>query len=304
LIRLKEDQVMARTLRRCGFTLIELLVVIAIITLLMALLLPAVQKVREAANRMQCGNNLKQLGIALHNHHNDWAGFPAARQTTPTIHSWVPYLLPYIELDNLHKQYDFKTDWNDAATNDRLPGGPNSTVIKMLVCPSAPSGRRGARQRGITDYAPTTQITRPNPFLQRVPPSDPSYIGVMGNNVRRPIAGVYDGTSNTTILAEQAGLNERWEMGQFIASSGGTGAWANPGNQVILSGFNPATRTIPGPCGVNCTNIDEIYAFHPAGAQILLTDGSVHLLKKQTDINIVVPLMTRNGGEQIATDAF
>ncbi len=295
---------MASTATRRGFTLVELLVVIAIIGILMALLLPAVQKVREAANAMRCRGNLKQLGIALHAHHNDYSGLPAARQATPTLHSWVPYMLPYIELSNVYDRYDFKTHWNDPTTNDKLPDGVNQTEIKLLLCPTAPAGRRGARNRGMTDYAPTTQITRPNPYLSPIPPGDPTYIGVLGNNVRRMIAEIRDGTSSTIVLAEQAGLNQRWVAGQLISNTGGTGAWANPGNQIVVSGFIPGTMTAPGACAVNCTNIDEIYAFHSAGAHALYMDGGVRLLKARLDINILVPMITRRGGEVIDTSGF
>src|SRR5438874_2203582 len=104
--------------KRTAFTLIELLVVIAIIAILIGLLVPAVQKVREAANRANCQNNMKQLGIALHNYHGAFLRFPAAKQTTPTVQSWYPYILPYIEQENLFKQYRFDLDWDDAATND------------------------------------------------------------------------------------------------------------------------------------------------------------------------------------------
>ena len=87
--------------------------------------------------------------------------------------------------------------------------------------------------------------------------------------------------------------NQLWQMGKEVAASGPSGAWANPGTTIAVSGFNPATGAVPGPCGVNCTNNNEIYGFHPAGANVLFADGSVRLLKAGTDINIVIALMTR-----------
>src|SRR5262249_40984782 len=140
--------------RRRAFTLIELLVVIAIIAVLIGLLLPAVQKVREAANRMSCGNNLKQLGIACHNYQSTHGRLPPAylgpipnegnaTATTPCL-SVLCYLLPYIEQDNIYKQIDFarQANWWDTTTPGSQGFAPNAnfiaaqTKIKMLVCPS------------------------------------------------------------------------------------------------------------------------------------------------------------------------
>src|SRR5947207_1010637 len=130
---------------RQGFTLVELLVVIAIIAVLIGLLLPAVQKVRAAAARIQCTNNLKQLGLAMHAFHDVQRGFPPAKQTKPTVHTWIPFILPYIEQQPLFRRYRFDLDWDNAATNDADPGGVNQTELTMLLCPSAPNGRLASR---------------------------------------------------------------------------------------------------------------------------------------------------------------
>jgi prepilin-type N-terminal cleavage/methylation domain-containing protein/prepilin-type processing-associated H-X9-DG protein len=317
--------------RRRGFTLIELLVVIAIIAILIGLLLPAVQKVREAAARTQCNNNLHQLGLALHNYHSAYNGFPAAKQdlppykggpATPSL-SWVPYILPYIELDNLQKLYHFDKDWQDPSNDGVKPytgasAGPNQFQIKVLLCPSAPTGRVGANNRGITDYAPPNQIHRPNPFYTAypMPPSDSTFIGILGHNVNRRVSQVTDGMSNTLLLAEDAGRNQWWIMGKNVESKPGdftiggeSGAWANPASDITVTGFDPAnlgtTKPLtPGPCAVNCTNASEIYAFHTGTANVLMGDGSVRALKARTDVNVVIPLVTRAGKELIPADAL
>src|ERR1700720_1565700 len=119
---------------RRAFTLIELLVVIAIIAILIALLVPAVQKVREAAARIQCANNLKQLGLALHGFHDVNRGFPPAQQTKPTNQAWVQFILPHIEQQPLFARYRFDLNWDNTATNDADPGGANQTVLTLLLC--------------------------------------------------------------------------------------------------------------------------------------------------------------------------
>jgi prepilin-type N-terminal cleavage/methylation domain-containing protein/prepilin-type processing-associated H-X9-DG protein len=289
---------------RPGFTLIELLVVIAIIAVLIGLLLPAVQKVRETANRTQCQNNLKQVGLALHNYHDSYFCFPAAKITKPTTHSWIPFIFPYMELDNVFKRYRTDVNWDDAATNDANPGGVNQTFVKLLICPSANSGRTGSRKRAITDYNAVNQITRPNPYVTNMPPGDPTWIGVLGLNVNRRLTDITDGTSMTIMVAESAGRDDKWQMGQLVSTSGTTGAWANPGTTIVVSGFDTATLTIPGRCAVNCTNQNEVYAFHPVVANVLFADGSVRTVKANLDINIFIPLMTRRMGEIIQEGSY
>jgi prepilin-type N-terminal cleavage/methylation domain-containing protein len=294
-----------RSTRRSAFTLIELLVVIAIIAVLTSLLVPAVQKVREAAARAQCQNNLKQIGLALHNFHDNYGGFPASKTTTPFVHSWFPYVLPYLDQEPLFKKYRFDVDWDDAATNDANPGGVNQTHLPFLACPSAPIlNRTAGRNRAVTDYVAMTNVTRPNPFVTKLPKNDPTHLGVLGKDVRRRLNQVTDGTSNTLMVAESAGRNDHWQMGVMISNSGAGGAWANPGTQIAVSGFDVAAAATPGPCAVNCTNDDEIYSFHSAGASALFTDGSVRSLKSSLDINILVPLVTRANGEIINPDDF
>ena len=224
----------------------------------------------------------------------------AGKVTTPAT-SWVPFILPYIEQGNLYNHYRFDLIWSDAGTND---GGVNQTVLKSFLCPSAPSDRLAANNRGVLDYDAVSTITRPNPYVTTMPPADPTWIGVLGLDVHRRITDISDGTSNTILLAESAGRNQLWQMGKEVAATGMSGAWANPATTIGVSGFNPATGTLLGPCGVNCTNNNEIYGFHAAGANVVFADGSVRLLKAGTDVNIVIALMTRASGEVVSPDSY
>src|SRR5262245_339279 len=125
-----------KTKRRPGFTLVELLVVIAIIAVLIALLVPAVQKVREAANKAQCQNNLKQLGLALHNYHGCYLQFPPGGVTTPTLHGWGTYILPYIGQQPLYERYHWDLSHHELQNQDVA-----ATQLDIFQCPSAEPDR-------------------------------------------------------------------------------------------------------------------------------------------------------------------
>ena len=305
---------MARS-HRTGFTLIELLVVIAIIAILIALLVPAVQKVREAAARTQCQNNLRQIGIGLHNHHDSRKFFPPGAVTVantklgvPTsglLHGWAIWILPYVEQDNLYKQYRRDLDWRDPVNAPVV-----RTPLSVFQCPSAPNPGRlhTFNQGGFTgivasasDYAPNNGVDgglATAGLIQTVP----SYHGVMRVNLTATMADIIDGTSNTMLVAEIAGRPDRWNAGKPTGTKISGAGWADRDAEYITHGFNAAgtSDTPPGPCAINCTNANEIYAFHPGGANIVFGDASVRFVSASASIRTVAAMITRMGGEVIA----
>jgi prepilin-type N-terminal cleavage/methylation domain-containing protein len=307
---------------RRGFTLIELLVVIAIIAILIGLLLPAVQKIREAANRMKCANNMKQLGLGLHNYQTTNGFFPpgavtnstsvAATQTrqklgitTPSFHSWSVFLLPYIEQDNLYRLYNLNANWYDPV-NQKV----RETPLALMVCPSTPGGTNRFAQKtvgGVSvraaagDYAPDNAYSTTLEGLGLVDPTvNPN--GVLQVNVAYSVPEVADGTSNTSVLAEDAGRPARWRAGKQVSATSGTdGGWADRDNEYITHGFTADGVSSPGPCHTNCTNDNEVYSFHAGGANHVFADGSVHFVKASMDIRLFVKLLTR-AGDDVVTD--
>ncbi len=264
--------------RRCGFTLVELLVVIAIIGVLIGLLLPAVQAAREAARRASCTNNLRQIGLGLHNYHQAMSCFPpggiehraminpktgkpygaAGRQL-----AWSLFLLPYVEQQPLYQQIDTGKAF-DAPENAEAA----KTILTFYICPSATNQRELRQGRGPCDYGGIygERITGPNN-----PPK-----GMMLYDRSLTVADVADGTSGTIIVSEDSGFRD--------------GQWING-----LNVFDQAYAINRAPAIEN-----DIRSKHPGGANALFTDGSVHFLKETMDLRVLAALCTRASGEIVS----
>lgn len=178
-------------MKRRGFTLIELLVVIAIIAILIALLVPAVQKVRDAAARTQCINNLKQIGIGAHNHHATLKLFPPGR-ISPSFATALIHLLPYLEQGNKYDQFDFTADINSSASN----ANARSQDVKVFLCPSDPSTAIMAGPLGRTNYQASLGANA------GIANTDPATGGVFFTDSRIRVTDITDGSSNTVMFAE------------------------------------------------------------------------------------------------------
>jgi prepilin-type N-terminal cleavage/methylation domain-containing protein/prepilin-type processing-associated H-X9-DG protein len=307
--------------KRPAFTLIELLVVIAIIAILIGLLVPAVQKVREAAARMQCQNNLKQLGLAMHGYADANKGLPYCPYNPAlggaltlrykpwsAAHGWTVEILPFIEQGNVYRRYNLNAAWSSAANAAII-----TTPIPVFVCPSAPdpASRGIPNNRGGLDYIALFQVyAQSMQYVGFAVPNDPTGIGALGRNTRRSLLSIRDGTSNTFLLVEDAGRNQHWVMGQLspkTALGPESGAWANYALNACfdyIHGWNTATNSLGGPCVVNCQNGGDIYSFHTGGANVLFADGSVHFLTASTPMPVVVELTTRQGGEVIPANNY
>ena len=294
--------------RAYGFTLVELLVVISIIGLLIALLLPAVQAAREAARREQCVNNLKQLGLAMHNFASANAdAFPPGRCNSPANYGWSVLILQYIEQPALYQGFNRQASFYDAVNQPVV-----KTPMRAAQCPSVPGGDRIFEilnlPPGNAPFSPSA-LGAAGDYFACYGVWDPAYgtaaqrDGVFQNNLPRRLAEILDGTSNTILLFEQAGRPSQWCSGSLVpglnqVNGSWWGAWAAyNGGQV--QGYDASCTQSVGACAVNCNNGRGVYAFHPGGANVLMADGSVHLLAAATSTNVLYALATRANAEVV-----
>jgi prepilin-type N-terminal cleavage/methylation domain-containing protein/prepilin-type processing-associated H-X9-DG protein len=308
-----------RSSKRRGFTLIELLVVIAIIAVLIGLLLAAVQKVREAANRMSCTNNLRQLALAAHNYHGDHGQFPTGARLSvdgggrPTggTNVWVE-LLPYIEQDNLYKKWDRDDNRNNVGGTNAL----SAQVIKILLCPSdslpEPVSQFTAGSiptwawgfYGMSSYG--GNAGKRSVLAARMTQDGIFFIG---SNVR--IADITDGTSTTFLFGERFHHDPNFDRQQPDVWPGaspltGIGKWgyvadARANANVTLSTPVPINYRVPSG-GDFSTVEDRACAFgsgHGRGANFAFADGSVRFLSESTPLLTLQALSTRADGEVV-----
>jgi len=300
-----------RAVGRGAFTLVELLVMIAIIAVLLGLLLPAVQKVREAANQTKCANNLKQIGLAMLHYESAHEKFPPGSVvTTSAEHGVFPFLLPYLEQQ---MPYRWDVPYNDWANQPTV-----GTHLRILQCPSADPDRLVTeaefpetwsigRRSACSDYNGIRQMDVALvglALIDRVGTSQEAYEGILTPNRMVRVRDIPDGTSNTIMVAEAAARPKRWQAGRLVPGIYSAGAsWAGPG---LLQGrgstFNGAT--LLGPCAINCTNQREVYSFHPGGANVVFADGSVHFLKASINIRVFARLVMRADGGVVSPSDY
>jgi prepilin-type N-terminal cleavage/methylation domain-containing protein/prepilin-type processing-associated H-X9-DG protein len=309
---------------RPGFTLIELLVLIAIIAILTGLLLPAVQKVRAAAARAECQNNLKQLALACLGYEFTFHRFPPHAVSTPFQQGWVALILPYLEQENIRNIYKYDSaNWYDSV-ND----APRMSQVKTSLCASADVGRTGSGMAyfGGGYHGPYSGATWDYTNLWGLSSGLATLLGLSTDTAPRQgvittggssFAQIKDGTSNTLLLSEDVNRPQFWVMGKLdtanVAPSGGGGVpgyitgglWADDMKGFTLDGTTlhaDGTVSFPGPCSINCTNDYELYSTHAGGVNAAFTDGSVRFLSAQISIGTLAALTTRAGGETTPGD--
>ena len=305
--------------RLTAFTLIELLVVIAIIAILIGLLLPAVQKVREAAARTTCQNNLKQFGIGLHNYHSAYGKFPPMSRADTTKRGGNPsqeqaekgnlwiYLLPYIEQDNIYKLSSLPSPRNpaidDAAT---APNALGSKIIKTYLCPSDPNNEPAATWGN--GWVVSNYVANHDAFHNPMDGGTMSAWDSGQSSFQARMPGSYsDGTSNTIGIAE-AYARCNWMNGATQTTTGTLWAhetvtpdWHAMFNDWTAHGVDSKFQVQPSNTRYEC-NPHLPQSIHSGGMQVLVMDGSVRNVSPTVPPVNWAAALTPTGGETLGLD--
>ncbi|MCI0642559.1 MAG: DUF1559 domain-containing protein [Gemmataceae bacterium] len=313
---------------RTGFTLIELLVVIAIIAILIGLLLPAVQKVREAAARLQCSNNLKQIGLAAHNYHGVFKKLPPGDQQ-PHRASALIQLLPYVEQANKYNQFDFTQNINTSASN----AAARAQDVPIFICPSDPSNAQfTVTVAGVTQTVGRTNYQSNLGSRGWFRNNDPSTGGLFYFDSKVRLTDVLDGTSNTAMFAEVKRSNRQGAADPLKIVSVPFGIWdgAQPANDLspklpecntstpqfdytglqyyrALMWTSFYTHTVPpnyqGFDCVRSVGLDKGHqaarSWHTSGVNVLMGDGSVQFISNSINLTTWRAMGSRAGSEVI-----
>jgi len=303
---------------RAGFTLIELLVVIAIIGVLVALIMPAVQSAREAANRTQCLNNLRQLGLAAQEYHDAFSSFPSGwycfetsnDPTKPSCSPMGPTPAMWNGLTGLFVKMELDTNLNELNFNFNVNDFENSTGVRrtlnMWVCPS---NRRAQTVTNATGSQTPQQTS--TTATQRFGPSDyrgnmaAGYIQGCANPAQTPACNVYDnGLTYLNSTCSMADITDGTSNTVFMGESL-TGTWAQGTDCCVRTTIDRSiNKPIKYTNANNVTTISNTYwqSKHPGMVNFAMCDGSTRSVQQTINKNVLVKMMTRNGGEAISAD--